>query len=169
MLSILLHKRQDARGDDPVCPAEVVVDLCDPISVLPPHVGLPVRFASLPWRVNVMDCSSFSSSSVRERLLWAGGPGRDILSWVSRLTLWCRGYPSRILVSRREVQWSIRVQTRPPQDAMRGLHYHCYRHCQSAVTVYCLLPSTRMVVFYIAIFVHRRERPVKILFCSYSG
>ena len=34
----------------------------------------------LPWRVKVMDCSSFSSSSVRVRLRCAATLGRDIVA-----------------------------------------------------------------------------------------
>ncbi len=32
----------------------------------------------IPWRVKVMDCSSFSSSSVSVRLRWEGMLARDI-------------------------------------------------------------------------------------------
>lgn len=35
---------------------------------------------TVPWRVKVIDCSSFSSSSVRVRLRWEEVLGRDIVA-----------------------------------------------------------------------------------------
>jgi len=39
-----------------------------------------VRMSEVPWRVNVMDCSSFSNSSVKVRLRCAATLGRDIFA-----------------------------------------------------------------------------------------
>jgi hypothetical protein len=63
MLCVLLDYRQNARRDNPMRSAEVVVDFCDWQSDMS-KVGNGV---GRPWRVKVIDCSSFSSSSVRER------------------------------------------------------------------------------------------------------
>ena len=73
MFTILLHQRKDACGDDAVSLAEVLVDLWSvdlarqwPRLPLADSVSWESRSdAGKPCRVRVMDCSSFSSSSVK--------------------------------------------------------------------------------------------------------
>jgi hypothetical protein len=91
VLTILLDERQDTCRNNAVGFAKVVVDLWDP-SVLQPRRAT-VLFE--PCKVRVMDCSSFSSSSVSVRFLGAEGPGRDILAslgvyqFLGSQQMWC--------------------------------------------------------------------------------
>lgn len=76
MLTILLDKGQYTCRNNAVGFAEVVVNFWEP-SVLQPRQAT-VLFE--PCKVRVMDCSSFSSSSVSVRfLVGAEGPGRDMM------------------------------------------------------------------------------------------
>lgn len=76
VLRILLNDRQDTGGDNTVSLAKVVVDFCiQQLETL--HVRSTAAHELLPCRVRVMDCSSFSNSSVRVRLRVADGPLLD--------------------------------------------------------------------------------------------
>ncbi len=68
MLRIPLDHWQDTGRDDVVCPTEVVINLCiNKLKLAGPALQRNrERFA--PCKVSVMDCSSFSSSSVNDRL-----------------------------------------------------------------------------------------------------
>ncbi len=82
MLSILLHQWQDTCGNNAVSLAEVVIDLCDNlVGILAVYMDCYCKAFELlvPCSVSVMDCSSFSSSSVSERFLALDGPLRDML------------------------------------------------------------------------------------------
>lgn len=75
MLAILFDEGQNTCRNNAVGFAEVVVDLWGPSVVQPRQAAVLFE----PCKVRVMDCSSFSSSSVSVRFLGAEGPGRDIL------------------------------------------------------------------------------------------
>ncbi len=83
MLAILLNEGQDTCRDNAVGLAEVVVDFWE----LSSAVSLRQRVLGGrggPWRVRVMDCSSFSSSSVSVRFLGTeGAGGRDMVGRLS--------------------------------------------------------------------------------------
>ena len=76
MLPVLLDKREDTCRYYTVGFAEVLVDFCREWSVVCELLYV-VGSRYEPWRVRVMDCSSFSSSSVADKLR---GPdvGRDM-------------------------------------------------------------------------------------------
>lgn len=59
MVRILLDDRENARGDYPMGTAEIVVDFCDR------QIVSSQRTEDKPCNVKVMDCSSFSNSSVK--------------------------------------------------------------------------------------------------------
>lgn len=67
MLAVLLHQGQNARRHDPMRFAKVVVDLCALVSNIVRSMAATVGVCA-PCNVRVMDCSSFSSSSVSDRL-----------------------------------------------------------------------------------------------------
>ena len=81
MLAILLHQRQDTCGNNAVSLAEVVIDLYGVlVGIRTVCLDCYMAFELLvPCSVSVMDCSSFSSSSVSERFLALDGPLRDML------------------------------------------------------------------------------------------
>ena len=80
MVPVLLDEWENARGHYTVGFAEVLVDLCghnQPLAVL------VVERYYQPCSVRVMDCSSFSSSSVADRARGTD-EGRDMLGcWVA--------------------------------------------------------------------------------------
>lgn len=76
MLAILLNKRQYACGNDAMGAAEVRVDLCVLISMV---YRSRIVVSAVPCSVRVIDCSSFSSSSVKVSCLDIEDPGRDII------------------------------------------------------------------------------------------
>lgn len=77
VFGILFDNWQDTGSNNAMGSTEVVVDLFEEgVSMANWKNG---QFAkAIPWRVSVMDCSSFSSSSVNVRLRCAATLGRDM-------------------------------------------------------------------------------------------
>jgi len=77
MFCILFYNRQDASCDNSMCSTEVMINFYIALAF---HASQLLVHADLPCRVNVIDCSSFSSSSVNDRLRDdATLDGRDIV------------------------------------------------------------------------------------------
>ena len=64
MFGVLLDDREDTSSDDPVGSTEVVINFCMFINKRSGCWDVENE----PCNVSVIDCSSFSSSSVREKL-----------------------------------------------------------------------------------------------------
>jgi hypothetical protein len=80
MLAVVLDNGKNAGSDDAMGAAEVVVDFCGGQARWRGFgTGRGGQNVYLPCRVSVMDCSSFSSSSVRERLRCGAMLWRDIM------------------------------------------------------------------------------------------
>lgn len=86
MFSVLLDKRENTRRYYTMGFAEVLVDLCRGMVSRLRRRAL-IRPSYEPWSVRVMDCSSFSSSSVAERLRETD-VGRDIFCLVRAGWVW---------------------------------------------------------------------------------
>lgn len=72
VIRILLYNRENARGDNAMSPTKIVINFCPNNQLMPCLQGsrrLNVGGASRPCSVSVIDCSSFSSSSVRVNAL----------------------------------------------------------------------------------------------------